>query len=142
MNRFLAGSLVAAGVAVALSACNDGLSGYYAAPAADCSAYTRCGTCTPVVGCGWCAGPGGSGVCVSDPDYCPTQQFTWTWDPNGCLVVADASVGPTEDVSVAPAEDVSVGSPDAASNADAPKQDSAPAADAPREAARRDASGS
>ena len=81
---------------VILSACDDGLSGYVTSTA-NCSAYLSCDTCTPVAGCGWCTGPGGAGVCASDPDYCPTQEFSWTWDINGCRVAADASVVATDD---------------------------------------------
>jgi hypothetical protein len=59
----------------------------------DCSAYTTCGTCTPVAGCGWCYTSDGSGVCAPGPSACPGQSFTWTWEPMGCFVPAEASVG-------------------------------------------------
>jgi hypothetical protein len=91
MNRVLSGTLLASAVAVTVSACDAGVSGYVG-PTADCTPYLSCETCTPIVGCGWCTAPGGGGVCASDPDYCPTQEFSWTWDIKGCRVAADASV--------------------------------------------------
>ena len=100
MNRSLTGALAATALAVTLAvtlpSCDAGLGGYVTSTA-NCSDYLSCETCTPVVGCGWCTGPRGSGVCASDPDYCPTQEFSWTWDVNGCRVAADASVVTTGD---------------------------------------------
>jgi hypothetical protein len=100
MNRKLVGGLIASALTVMLAACDVGLSGSvggYAGGSTSCSPYLSCDTCTPVSGCGWCIAPGGAGVCASDPDDCPTSQFSWTWDPKGCRVAADASVGPSDD---------------------------------------------
>jgi hypothetical protein len=102
MTRFLAATLLASVVAVALAACGDDNSdvGYaYGAggggPAVDCTAYTTCGSCTPVAGCGWCFNAGG-GTCATDPDSCgDASEFTWTWEPSGCPSV-DASVVPLD----------------------------------------------
>jgi hypothetical protein len=95
-----------------------------------------------VYGCGWCSTSSGS-ACLSDPDECAgAAQFSWTWEPTGCTVGADAGVTvkdgeapdasapdasvpdvtpPRGDVSVPdsspPAEDVSV--PDATPASDA-----------------------
>jgi hypothetical protein len=49
-----------------------------------CSAYTTCGTCTPVMGCGWCSYADGSGRCASGPNACGTDPFRWNWDPPTC----------------------------------------------------------
>lgn len=93
MNRFFAGTLVASAVALAVGACGDNSNDGYAV--ADCSAYTTCGTCTPVMGCGWCFNASG-GVCTTDPNECANaSEFTWTWDPTGCPDV-DASVNPND----------------------------------------------
>ncbi len=126
------GLLFAGALVVTLSACDSGLGGYVVT--ADCSAHVTCDSCTPVLGCGWCTAAGGSGVCVSDPDYCPTQEFSWTWNIAGCGVAADASVGTTVeaaafDVSIVDAStgDTSVeDSPSASSDvqADGPQADS------------------
>jgi hypothetical protein len=102
MKRFLATALFGAAIAVTLGACGDdssdvgyaygaGGSGY----TSSCSAYTTCGTCTPVDGCGWCFTATG-GACATDPDSCgDASEFTWTWDPGGCPG-ADASVAPLD----------------------------------------------
>ncbi|HEX3343175.1 MAG TPA: hypothetical protein VHS09_01330 [Polyangiaceae bacterium] len=100
MHRFLAATLLASSVGISLGACGDDSSdvGYaYGAGGggytSDCTAYTSCGTCTPVLGCGWCFTAAG-GACASDPDSCgDASEFTWTWDPTGCPG-ADASVAP------------------------------------------------
>jgi len=62
--------------------------------AADCSQFASCNACTPINGCGWCYNSDGTGTCAASPDQCPTQSFSWTWDPDGCRVVADADVEP------------------------------------------------
>lgn len=111
MNRFIAGTLLASAVALAVAACGDD-SGANAYPSAggDCSAYSTCGTCTPVTGCGWCFNAHG-GVCTSDPDQCANaSEFTWTWDPGGC---------PDVDASVNAASDAGTGSADAGGASDA-----------------------
>lgn len=100
--RTLAAALLVLFVAVPVAACgSDDNSGdvEYAGPSSggggDCSAYTTCGTCTPVDGCGWCFNAT-SGQCTTDPDSCSsTTEFTWTWDSTGCPDV-DASVVPLD----------------------------------------------
>jgi hypothetical protein len=100
MHRFLAALFVASGIAVSLGACGDDSndSGYVTyggggSTGSSCSAYTTCGTCTPVLGCGWCFTATG-GTCATDPDSCgDASEFTWTWDQSGCPG-ADASVAP------------------------------------------------
>jgi hypothetical protein len=103
MNRFLAAALLASTVAVSLGACGDDSSdvGYaYGAGSSSsggstCSAYTTCGSCTPVDGCGWCFTATG-GTCATDPDSCgDASEFTWTWEPSGCPGI-DASVVPLD----------------------------------------------
>jgi hypothetical protein len=103
MKRFLGTALLASAVAIALGACGDDSTdvGYaYGAGSSgsttNCSAYTTCGSCTPVTGCGWCFNTGG-GACATDPDSCgDASEFTWTWEPSGCPGV-DASVAPLVD---------------------------------------------
>jgi hypothetical protein len=58
-----------------------------------CRQYASCGTCTPVLGCGWCFDSDGTGECVSTPAACSTPVFSWTWNPSGCRVPADAQAG-------------------------------------------------
>jgi hypothetical protein len=84
-------------IALALVACEGeggGSVSYVAGggSSADCNRYTACGACTPVVGCGWCYNSDGTGTCAASPDLCPTPSFTWTWNPSGCLVLAEAGV--------------------------------------------------
>jgi hypothetical protein len=86
--------------AVACETSADSQSGGLAGSAVDCTQYTSCGTCTPVLGCGWCYDSDGRGLCAWGPDQCPTTRFTWTWNPDGCAVVADAGVGATVATSV------------------------------------------
>jgi hypothetical protein len=59
--------------------------GYYG----NCRQFSSCESCTPMYGCGWCTYGNGQGVCLSDPDQCRTQQFTWTWEPIGCGLLGD-----------------------------------------------------
>jgi hypothetical protein len=98
MKRVFVGLVCSLPLALAVASCDDGswgAGGYgygYGSAAATCGSYDSCGTCTPIEGCGWCAAPNGSGVCASDPDDCPTLEFTWTWNPSGCRVAADATV--------------------------------------------------
>jgi hypothetical protein len=104
MNRLLGAALLASTVAVALAACGDdssdvgyayGAGGSSSSGGATCSAYTTCGSCTPVSGCGWCFTESG-GACATDSDSCgDASEFTWTWDPSGCPGV-DASVAPLD----------------------------------------------
>ncbi len=103
MNRFLAATVLASAVAVSVGACGDDSSdvgyaygaGGSAGYTSTCSAYTTCGSCTPVTGCGWCFIANG-GTCATDPDSCgDASEFTWTWDPGGCPGV-DASVAPLD----------------------------------------------
>jgi hypothetical protein len=92
---------------------------YYGSGSYDsCRQYTSCGTCTPADGCGWCFDSNGTGECVSDPDYCSTPAFTWTWNETGCRIPAEAGTGtPTvgDDASEPPTVDA------------APQEDVAPA---------------
>jgi hypothetical protein len=101
MKRWTLGLCVAAtlgvGLAPSLEGCDDG--GRYdhnyggGGGWAECEQYTTCGACTPVSGCGWCQASDGTGLCADDPSACAgAQQFSWTWDPSGCRVTADASV--------------------------------------------------
>jgi hypothetical protein len=97
MTRYLATALLSSMIAVALGACGNNDDSAYSGGggyAAMCSAYTTCGSCTPVDGCGWCFS-GASGACASDPDSCTSAtEFTWTWDPSGCPDVAVSVVPP------------------------------------------------
>src|SRR4051812_25643239 len=98
MRRLIGIFLAASTVAISLAACNDdsGLYGYPSQPYGDsCRLYTSCDTCTPVAGCGWCF-VGNKGACVAHPDECAgVSAFSWTWDPSGCHLPADASAGST-----------------------------------------------
>jgi hypothetical protein len=115
MNRFFAGTLVASAVALAVGACGDDSSNYGYAPGGDCSAYTTCGTCTPVQGCGWCFNKSG-GLCTTDPNECANvSEFTWTWNPSGCPDV-DASVNPVDGGTSPEASPPSTGSGSAATD--------------------------
>jgi|SRR5580704_137142 hypothetical protein len=93
MTRYLATALLSSLIAVTLGACGNNDGGAYSGGGgggytAMCSAYTTCGSCTPVDGCGWCFS-GASGACAPDPDSCTSAtEFTWTWDPSGCPDVA------------------------------------------------------
>jgi hypothetical protein len=50
-----------------------------------CRRFVSCGECTPIRGCGWCSsGQNQGGICLSSPNQCPGNQFTWTWEPNVC----------------------------------------------------------
>jgi hypothetical protein len=100
MTRFPRTAILVSAIAVTLSACGqDGSDAAYANGGpyypTMCSAYTTCGSCTPVIGCGWCFG-GATGSCAPDPDSCgDASEFTWTWNANGCPDV-DASVVPLD----------------------------------------------
>jgi hypothetical protein len=95
-----------------------------------CHAYSSCQSCTPIWGCGWCFDSNGSGQCVSDPGYCATSAFSWTWNPDGCRVAADAGVGFITPPNP-PVVDASYWSLDAASSSDdAGEGDASPASDA------------
>jgi hypothetical protein len=116
MNRFLSATLLASAVAVSLGACGDDSSDVAYAYGAGgsvgytstCSAYTTCGTCTPVLGCGWCFTANG-GACTTDPDSCgDASEFTWTWNPSGCPG-ADASVAPAVDAGTGATAEASTG---------------------------------
>jgi hypothetical protein len=96
MRSFFKGAIVASLVGLALAACGNDGGGVDAGPdfAGYCSAFVSCETCTPANGCGWCYDSNGTGTCAASPDECPTLSFSWTWDPSGCRVTADASVVP------------------------------------------------
>ncbi|HXX69552.1 MAG TPA: hypothetical protein VEK07_20375 [Polyangiaceae bacterium] len=99
MKRLAVGTLVGAilsffGAGASVGGCGPaddssypyaGYAGSYGTP--DCSQYTSCAACTPLVGCGWCAFPDGTGTCASGPDNCSTE---WIWEPNFCSVTSDA----------------------------------------------------
>jgi hypothetical protein len=95
-------------VPLVLAACDDGgnynngYPGYYGGY---CEQFTSCEACTPIVGCGWCTDGSGKSICLSDPDSCRAQEFTWTWEPNGCGVTADAG-GSKPDAEADAASDV------------------------------------
>jgi hypothetical protein len=78
------------------SACDSGNYGYgpgWAGGGDPCNQYASCGACTPVNGCGWCTTGVGQGTCASDPNECANATaFSWTWEPDGCFVAADAGV--------------------------------------------------
>ncbi len=93
--RFVAVTIAAA--ALVLGACetdsgtdNAGYGYGYGYGGGGCHQFTSCGTCTPVDGCGWCFDSDGTGMCASSPDECATPVFSWTWNPAGCRVPADA----------------------------------------------------
>jgi hypothetical protein len=96
MRSAVTGSILASLITVALAACGSDGGGADAGPylASYCGQFTTCGTCTPANGCGWCYNDDGTGTCAASPDECPTLAFSWTWDPSGCRVTADASVIP------------------------------------------------
>ena len=83
--------------ALVIGACNGGDDstatsyGGYAGYSDGCQAFTSCTACTPVNGCGWCFDSDGRGMCAASPDECATPAFSWTWNPSGCRVAADAS---------------------------------------------------
>jgi hypothetical protein len=96
MKRVATGTLFALTALVlasTLGACDDSaLPGHgNLQTATSCTEMRSCDTCTPVAGCGWCFNGTGSGTCVADPDQCSGAQFSWTWEPSGCRVNADAS---------------------------------------------------
>jgi hypothetical protein len=131
MKRVLTSLLLTSAIGCVLGACSDesyvsGGSGGWRTP---CSGYMNCETCTPVFGCGWCTAPNGSGVCSPDPDDCPTEEFSWTWNPSGCQIAADASVVFAD----SPIEAFDAGV--AAEDASAPTEDVAPSGDAKIESA-------
>jgi hypothetical protein len=128
MRRLLGLFLAASTIAIGLAACDDdsGLYGYPSRYGGDyCRVYTSCDTCTPVAGCGWCF-IGNKGACVAHPDECAgVSAFSWTWDPTGCHVGADASTGPVSSTDArapeasAPADDASPPSAEDASPVEA-----------------------
>jgi hypothetical protein len=84
---------------IALGACGDEkvrLEPFAAPSRASCGAYASCSACTPVVGCGWCDNADGTGTCATSPDACAGAAFSWTWDPSGCRVPAEAGVLPVD----------------------------------------------
>ena len=120
-----------AGAALVLGACeNDSADdGGYAYGYHDaCHQFASCGTCTPVDGCGWCFDSNGTGMCAASPDECATPVFSWTWNPSGCRVPADAGAGQVTTDDAAPAVPVDaaiVVTEDAATESDATPLDAA-----------------
>jgi hypothetical protein len=99
MTRFLSAALLSSTIAAIVAACGEsgtdvayaGSAGGYGGVA--CSAYTTCGSCTPVPGCGWCFS-GATGACAPDPDSCSDAgEFTWTWNQSGCPAVPAVAPG-------------------------------------------------
>lgn len=136
VTRRIGATLSIAAIALVVGACDDNMhdGGYgYSSQAAYCTQFSSCGTCTPVLGCGWCYNGDGTGTCTSDPDYCTGKQFSWTWEPTGCHVVADAGTGTrdggaSDGASDAPSEASASDAPsDAPSATDAPSASDAPA---------------
>jgi len=87
---------------LALGACESGAyyddrygSGYYG----NCDRAASCEACTPIVGCGWCSHGDGRGICLSEPNACRVEQFSWTWEPKGCGDGGVATDGGATDVS-------------------------------------------
>jgi hypothetical protein len=74
--------------AFALGGCDDGVQyygRYQGEPYFDyCGQFTSCLQCTPMYGCGWCSYGQGQGFCFSEPNLCRTEQFSWTWETEGC----------------------------------------------------------
>jgi hypothetical protein len=102
MRRFWTAAGLLLFVALALGACSEGASGGGGfsgggAPVhAACHLYTSCATCTPLDGCGWCYLADGTGECARQPDDCTGTAFSWTWEPTGCHVAAEAGVSTIE----------------------------------------------
>jgi hypothetical protein len=125
--RTLAVPLALLGLAAVACETSDSYqTGGVAGGSVDCSQYTSCSTCTPVLGCGWCYDSDGRGLCTSGPDQCPTTRFTWTWNPDGCQLPADAGVAAVSEAGDARSAEAG-GNGDAATAQD----QSSPEADAP-----------
>jgi len=80
-----------------LAGCDDG--GYYdnrygGGYYGYCEQFSSCDECTPIVGCGWCTYGSGQGICLSGPEWCRAQQFSWNWEPKGCGIKPDAGTVP------------------------------------------------
>jgi hypothetical protein len=102
-----------------LAACDAG--GYYDdrygyGSYANCEQAATCEACTPIYGCGWCSYGDGRGICLSEPNACRVQQFSWAWEPKGCGSSPDAGLadGATADVATSDAAESSA--PDDAAN--------------------------
>jgi hypothetical protein len=136
-RRFFVGLLFCGASAAFAAACDGGRWGYdYVYPygpgrAHVCSQFTSCGSCTPVEGCGWCAFQGG-GACVSDPDFCGANQFSFTWEPKGCAAFGPQTEGGAAASDAAPPSDAA-SAPPAPSDAGASSpKDASSAVDADR----------
>jgi hypothetical protein len=137
VRRIVAAAM--AGAALVVGACendsaDDGGGGYAYAYHDACHQFASCGTCTPVNGCGWCFDSNGTGICAASPDECATPVFSWTWNPSGCRVPADAGAAQVTTGDATPADAVDaaiVVTEDASGEADAAPLDAAsPPADA------------
>jgi hypothetical protein len=137
---------VALAGALVVGACNGGddssssFGGYSSYGGDGCQQFTSCTACTPVPGCGWCFDSDGRGMCAASPDECATPAFSWTWNPSGCRIPADASTAqapdagppppPEEDVAVPPGE-ADAAPPTGKADAAPPAADGAVATDGP-----------
>jgi hypothetical protein len=95
MKRSLAAAVAASTVALGLAACDGGGHRVHDRDFDDdpCNSYSSCESCTPILGCGWCYKSDGTGACASSSIECESAPaFSWTWDPTGCHVGADAAV--------------------------------------------------
>jgi hypothetical protein len=114
--------------------------------AVDCSEFTSCGTCTPVLGCGWCQFEDGSGRCASGPSRCG-ETFRWNWEPEACPVAPKSDAGPVDATPVSDASDDAApeSGTDAPVTSDAPAEETtsedAAAPDAPAEETATDDTG-
>jgi hypothetical protein len=69
---------------------NGGYTGSQTYGPVDCTRFTSCAACTPVLGCGWCW-MGNKGACVDQPNACAgVANFSWTWELSGCPDAPDA----------------------------------------------------
>jgi hypothetical protein len=100
------------GAAVGANGCEEEHHGHPVPyPYSDCRKLTSCEPCTLALGCGWCVDTSGRGQCADQPNACPGQQFSWTWEVSGCGTGTDAgrdaapSDAGTDAASIAPAAD-------------------------------------
>jgi hypothetical protein len=107
MSRLIAAMLVVSVVGLSLGACSEqgpSTSAGFGGSSVRCPQFASCEACTPVLGCGWCYNGDGTGACAAGPSACSPAPFTWTWNPSGCRVTADASVVPSADAPPGPTD--------------------------------------